>query len=128
MSDEQEVGYVYFIFGFNSDHILCKIGWSIEPYRRLKTIQTASPFKVSLAALVENATKSDERWYHKHFSEYHVYGEWFNLKDALLQFLIDNSLIWVNRELYDCIVEGAQEWRNERGMPPYVRNGKAVCA
>lgn len=113
MMDEEELGYVYFMIG-SADWVaastpLCKVGWSLDPLRRLKVIQTASPFPVRLVALVENATKKDERWYHNFFYDELQHGEWFWVRGELFRFLRDNRTSWINDWEYESIIPNLEQ-------------------
>jgi|TARA_R110002153_G_scaffold37013_1_gene108998 hypothetical protein len=67
--------YLYCI----SDGSLCKFGFSIDPARRLKTLQTGNANKLKLIHTVqvdEGVTKL-ERKLHKEYANLRVHGEWF---------------------------------------------------
>lgn len=79
LADEKNKGYLYIIRNTNSGR--CKIGFSNNPEKRLKSLQTGSD------ALLEIAYKSPEICapqeiegvLHKEFADKRVIGEWFDL-------------------------------------------------
>jgi predicted GIY-YIG superfamily endonuclease len=72
--------YVYLI---RADNGLTKIGISYDVERRLYTLDTASPVRLSLLFFFEpsNAVKT-EKYLHIKFDKKRVKGEWFNLSDS----------------------------------------------
>lgn len=60
-----------------------KIGISASPDKRLKQLQTGSPYKLSFHLLIEchdeAAAQRLESILHKHFEPYRMSGEWFRL-------------------------------------------------
>lgn len=78
-------GYVYFIS--NSNYI--KIGFSKDPNKRLKQLQTASSDKLEILYTIDNCTKDTESYLHKYFSkQYCKSGEWYDY---------DMVLDWIKR-------------------------------
>lgn len=75
-------GYVYFFRAGNA----VKIGFSINPRARAKTLQTASAERAFMAKLVEGPPRR-EREFHKRFAEYRIGGEWFDLRGRLAEYL-----------------------------------------
>lgn len=69
-------GFVYIIHAIGTSRI--KIGHSVEPEKRLKELQTGSPYKLRL---IESwpGTKADERRAHTCLSQYRQTGEWFDV-------------------------------------------------
>ena len=67
-------GYVYFIGEPNSDKV--KIGFSKNPWARLKNLQTASHAKLEIVCHTRTANVS-EADIHYALREYRVNGEWF---------------------------------------------------
>lgn len=61
-----------------------KIGASVNPENRLSTIKYRHNKNVEIVAIAENCTLADEKKIHKHFEEYHVYGDWFNVSETLV--------------------------------------------
>lgn len=60
---------------------LTKIGYSKSPDSRIRALQTANPSRLLYWGSIE-ATREDERWYHRFFEPEHVRGEWFALDIA----------------------------------------------
>jgi hypothetical protein len=77
-----ELKKIYFI----SDGKKIKIGISIDPERRLKSLQTGSSNTLRLVEIVSGNDKL-ERQLHEYYKDYHERGEWFNIKEELV-FLI----------------------------------------
>jgi hypothetical protein len=76
--------WVYFIGNFQEGK--CKIGCSSNPSKRLKQIQTSSPFKVSLLKTVPGDFAEEKKW-HKLFEWCKESGEWYNLVPEILEFI-----------------------------------------
>lgn len=79
-------GYVYFIQGKTSRNI--KIGYSINPDRRLIELQTHSPEQMKELARIP-AKKTLEKRLHRQFRSYLVPGkrEWFYPKRIILKYI-----------------------------------------
>lgn len=83
-----ERGYVYFIRG--SDKV--KIGFtSDKPVKRIKSLQTGSPVKLSLIGYIfdDNACQLETELHHN-FEKYHSHGEWYFYSDEIRQYIIHN--------------------------------------
>jgi hypothetical protein len=65
----------------------CKIGFSKNPLKRLKELQTANASTLSLLFTVDGSI-FEESYLHKYFHSYKVQGEWFNIP-----FLLDPEMI-----------------------------------
>ena len=68
--------YLYCI----SDGELCKFGYSKDPHRRLKSLQTGSSSQLELVHSIlveESCVKLLERTFHKEYSNLRIRGEWF---------------------------------------------------
>jgi hypothetical protein len=69
--------YLYCI----SDGSLCKFGYSVDPTRRLKSLQTGSSSQLSLvhSVLIEGdlCVKQLERTFHREYAHRRARGEWF---------------------------------------------------
>ena len=68
--------YLYCI----SDGELCKFGYSKDPHRRLKGLQTGSSRELSLVHMSlceEDCVVLLERTFHKEYASKRVRGEWF---------------------------------------------------
>jgi hypothetical protein len=66
--------YVYAIGG--ADQRLVKIGYTIDPKKRLTFIQTTCPFPVSILWMEEGGAEL-EGMLHGHFADVRAHGEWF---------------------------------------------------
>lgn len=74
-------GVVYFIT--TKDALFVKIGFSTKPQERVQALQTSSPVKLSLLAMIPG-TMETERYFHELFSDYRTDGEWFRLEGDLM--------------------------------------------
>lgn len=81
---KEEFGFVYFMVNFQ--HKLCKIGFSNNPEKRLKEVQTGCPFELTIHKVVKGDIQM-ERTFHKIYKEYKSNGEWFFIKGELERFL-----------------------------------------
>lgn len=75
-------GWIYFIL---SDHAI-KIGFSIEPKRRLESIQISNHHTLEVLAAVPTSLIT-EREAHKRFQHLRIRGEWFRAEKELLNFI-----------------------------------------
>ena len=73
-------GYVYVIG--NLLHKVCKIGFSVNPKKRIKSIQTGCPFILNTLLLFE-ADKYTETKLHHTYARYRKSGEWFSIEGEL---------------------------------------------
>ena len=68
--------YLYCI----SDGVLCKFGYSVDPQRRLRSLQTGSSSQLQLVhciAVLEDQGRVLERTFHREYAYRRVRGEWF---------------------------------------------------
>jgi len=72
----------YFIA--NSEMTIVKIGRSVDPMGRLKTLQTTSSTLLELIKVIDG---NIERFLHKKFSHLKLHGEWFSFTDEIKDFL-----------------------------------------
>lgn len=78
------ISYIYLIQPSNLP--IVKIGLSVNPKKRLKTLQTSHYEELKLIAIKEG-TRYEELKLHTKFQELHVRGEWFKLTyDIKLEF------------------------------------------
>jgi T5orf172 domain len=75
-------GYVYML---RSGYFI-KIGQSMEPHERLRTITTSSPMNCELLFYLRGSQQM-ERALHREFAACHYRGEWFFLCGKLKQFV-----------------------------------------
>jgi len=78
--------YVYFI----TDGEFMKIGISVNPKKRLQSIQTGHPKKLRIAALFKGG-RDEEFQLHGRFLEHRVHGEWFKFCGPIRQYLAANN-------------------------------------
>lgn len=74
---------IYFIRSYNQ---FIKIGRSIEPDSRRKTLQTGSPIKLKVKAVLPGDYKT-EKGLHELFAHIRYNGEWFRYTDELKWFI-----------------------------------------
>lgn len=79
---------IYFILDERANNV--KIGYSHEPENRLRQLQTGSPSKLIMLAVIPG-TITEERALHLMFHEYREVGEWFRYEGSLAVY-IDNLL------------------------------------
>lgn len=84
----QHVAQIYFIC--SPETCLIKIGRSNNIEKRLKTMQSISPYKIVLLSAI-TAHKSFEYYLHQKLNSSRSHGEWFNADDKVLS-VIDISL------------------------------------
>lgn len=77
-------GYVYFIAEEDNQRI--KIGFAMNPYKRIKQLQTGNSKTLKILKIIPGDQKV-ERAYHKHFAMYKQRGEWFQLSEEILAFI-----------------------------------------
>lgn len=77
-------GFVYFIGDTSANKV--KIGYSKNPYGRLKQISTTYPGKLTLLKCIPGSVK-DERLYHKLFCHSRICREWFTLTADISHFI-----------------------------------------
>lgn len=74
-------GYVYFVGGATGD---VKIGYSRNPWARIKELQTANPEKLSVVATIRT-TEVSERRVPELFERERVNGEWFKRSPVIVK-------------------------------------------
>lgn len=67
-------GFIYFVCTGSGGPI--KIGWSLNPERRLAMLQVGNPERLKLVGAVAG-TREDERRIHEVLAPEHIRGEWF---------------------------------------------------
>lgn len=77
-------GFVYFIRAGRTPSV--KIGWALDPERRLDALQTGCPHKLHLIGFAPGEHVAEQQW-HDDFRHRHSRGEWFilanDLRDAI---------------------------------------------
>jgi hypothetical protein len=82
--------YVYFVQAGEDGPI--KIGRTTgDPIRRLKDLQTASPYTLRLIGVKETSETLTERLVHQRFAHLSLSGEWFSPAPDLLAFIADDG-------------------------------------
>lgn len=56
-----------------------KIGWTYNPIRRLKDLQSASPYKLVIRKIVPGTQKL-EHYLHQRYESHRLEGEWFEVQ------------------------------------------------
>ena len=72
--------YLYCI----SDGVLCKFGYSVDPQRRLRSLQTGSSSQLQLVHCIlveEDQGRVLERTFHREYAYRRVRGEWFRCSE-----------------------------------------------
>lgn len=85
---KQEEGKIY--FAGNLKYKLVKIGFSTNPFNRVKSLQTGCPFKLTLFHSYKG-TEKQEKELHKQFTDLRMNGEWFKLDGALKKYLYQET-------------------------------------
>lgn len=80
-------GYVYLI-GCKSLGAI-KIGYSKHPHKRLKELQTASPYLLEMLGLIEGTFKTESH-IQRRFKEHHMDREWFYDKEEIREYFKGN--------------------------------------
>lgn len=87
-----------------------KIGSSVAPLKRLRQVNTGSPFELGLAALLE--VPEDEA--HRALSPYRTHREWFRYCDEVFEYVTAHYFAIGNAAYAICLLE---EKVRERGGP-----------
>jgi Meiotically up-regulated gene 113 len=74
-------GLVYIVQG--NDAGPCKIGFTTNPERRLKTLRNATFSDLRVVRLLDG-DRTTERWLHQRFSHQRINGEWFAYDEDML--------------------------------------------
>lgn len=86
MSKMDNPGFVYFIRAGKRGPI--KIGWAVDPDRRLAALQTATADTLRIIA-VERAERTREGHLHHRFTKLRLSGEWFAPGPELLSYILE---------------------------------------
>lgn len=81
-------GYVYFIG--NLTHQYVKIGYSLNPKKRLTGIQTGCPFPVTILATMPGS-KRIETHLHDKFRKWRTVGEWFYITRPIADYMLQHT-------------------------------------
>lgn len=71
---------VYFITCRQTGRV--KIGCAYNPFKRLKTLQSGSPTKLKIEALLKGSNKR-EKQLHKLLGKHRIHGEWFRISPEI---------------------------------------------
>lgn len=72
---------VYFIQDDGCEYV--KIGYAVDPYARLATLQCGTPYSLRIIRIVDGGQKA-ERWFHRRFAKLRIRGEWFSFTKEML--------------------------------------------
>lgn len=67
-----------------------KIGYSVNPKKRLAEIQTSHPQRLMLLATMDGG-RSEELELHRRFGRFRTQGEWFKDDQELLRFIQEKA-------------------------------------
>lgn len=70
---------------------LIKIGWALNPLKRMRDLQTGSAATLTLLGSLPG-DQDLERRIHFRFSQHHVHGEWFRPHPEIIRFII--ASVW----------------------------------
>jgi len=85
---KRSAGYIYLVHAIGTN--LYKIGFAINPAKRIKDLSTASPFALKMLASREGSGTMEQQM-HRCLKEYRVRGEWFEFTDEDFIVSIFNS-------------------------------------
>lgn len=74
----------------NQQNSAYKIGFSENPEKRLKALQTSNPTKLKLVATLEGDQQL-EKEFHKKFKDFRLLGEWFENKREILDSFFNST-------------------------------------
>ena len=88
-----ESEYIYVVG--NKKESVCKIGYSKDPFKRIKSIQTGCPFKLHIFLIIRG-NRTIEKQLHRKYKSYKHTGEWFKYEKDLKTSIENISLTDVN--------------------------------
>lgn len=97
-------GFVYFIANAESGPV--KIGYSLDPDKRLKQVQSGSHLRLTVLDRFR-ASEDAERLLHRLFRPTRLAGEWFEAREGILEFA---ARVRINHSHRVMKLEGMQEW------------------
>jgi len=87
--------FVYFIQSKITKRV--KIGWAINPEKRLRDLQTGSAEGLTLLGKIHCRSvydaKKTEGYLHNLFKDLRLGGEWFDYDPSLIAYLVDRAII-----------------------------------
>jgi hypothetical protein len=122
------MSYIYFIKA--DDRV--KIGFSHDPLKRMKELQTGQHRSLRLMGVIEGSL-GDEKALHKRFAQYRTRGEWFRLSEEVIGFIECNIGGMITMEKYFCkrvrrdtgsklrasdLLTDFRAWLKEQNKPP----------
>lgn len=75
-----------FIYSIGDGSGLVKIGWSVDPIKRLAFLKTSSPLDLKLVGIIPG-TREQEREIHTLLRPWRVRREWFRYAGAVAEFV-----------------------------------------
>lgn len=84
---------IYFI---RADNGPVKIGYAQNPTHRLKVLQCAHYLQLHLLRVIDGGYDT-EQWFHLHYSDLHIRGEWFKFHKSMMN-LVPTSLTKMKKE------------------------------
>ena len=80
---------IYFIV--TEDFQFLKVGFSLDPPTRLKTLQTGNPLELKLLHTIPGTRRLEESL-HREFSPFWVKGEWYKADPSILFRMYEDDL------------------------------------
>lgn len=113
---------IYFITEKGSHYV--KIGYSEDPVKRLKELQTGNPRKLKILGILPGLFEA-EKGYHEAFSKYRVQGEWFKNTGKLKSCIIVLTDPIYTKEITDLksLLKSGMELEVRKRFNRYKRRG-----
>lgn len=83
---------IYFILNEENQHI--KIGYSVNPLKRIKALQTGNSYNLEILTVIEGDI-SMEKLLHKKFKNYKIKNEWFQFSEEIKEFIYFINYLYV---------------------------------
>ena len=100
-----------------------KIGYSQDPSKRLKDLQTANSNELGLVATIDYGTEQTEKEIHSYFFTKHIHGEWYDITteqvEKICQMYKSSSEIKNVSDLYDSEETDTEEYSEETDTEEY---------
>lgn len=103
-------GFVYVIHAVGTNRI--KIGYSVDPEKRLAQLQTGSPYELRLLAKWPGTIEAEQRA-HQCLTQYRCGGEWFSVPPFIGQIIHQAITGWAKPSKWGKL------WRLERDRDYY---------
>lgn len=89
MKDKKPIIYVLLADSVNHSWLV-KIGHTINLKSRIRNIQSGCPYKITpYSSFHANKPREEESFLHKKLCKYNLSGEWFNLPDSEIDWVLD---------------------------------------